>query len=253
MDTHQFNQYVHSFTEDIMSMMFSEFEGKTLGEEGFTKDDVIKHLFRDNKQDGETIQISNKEYELPKQKIQELEKKSKHGDKKLLRVIVKEGTGHNVIKADPEIIEAVKKHAIKARDYQIDVNKNMFTNKDGIPRERYNECGNDMENVLKTSSDNVLKGLGKACGYPDLHCSNDEYYLECKVAAANSTKSSFRSFYLSTLDKITKSQPHILVCFKHHNGKLLKSDEPIVIDLYDLELSLKCEWQSNNKEMYSTF
>jgi len=52
MDT-QFNQAVHSFTEDIMSMMFTEFEGKTLGEEGFTKDDVIKHLFRDNKQDDE--------------------------------------------------------------------------------------------------------------------------------------------------------------------------------------------------------
>ena len=28
-----------------MSMMFTEFEGKTLGEEGFTKDDVMKHLF----------------------------------------------------------------------------------------------------------------------------------------------------------------------------------------------------------------
>jgi hypothetical protein len=41
----QFANSVHSFTEDIMSMMFTEFEGKTLGEEGFTKDDVMKHLF----------------------------------------------------------------------------------------------------------------------------------------------------------------------------------------------------------------
>ncbi len=43
----QFANSVHSFTEDIMSMMFTEFEGKTLGEEGFTKDDVMKHLFGD--------------------------------------------------------------------------------------------------------------------------------------------------------------------------------------------------------------
>jgi hypothetical protein len=38
---------VHSFTEDIVSMVFSAFEGKTLGEEGFTKDDVMKYLFGD--------------------------------------------------------------------------------------------------------------------------------------------------------------------------------------------------------------
>jgi len=43
----QFANSVHSFTEDIMSMMFTEFEGKTLGEEGCTKEDVMKHLFGD--------------------------------------------------------------------------------------------------------------------------------------------------------------------------------------------------------------
>ena len=32
-----------------MSMMFTEFEGKTLGEEGFTKEDVMKHLFGEYK------------------------------------------------------------------------------------------------------------------------------------------------------------------------------------------------------------
>ncbi len=32
-----------------MSMMFTEFEGKTLGEDGFTKDDVMKHLFGEYK------------------------------------------------------------------------------------------------------------------------------------------------------------------------------------------------------------
>jgi len=40
----QFANSVHSFTDDIVSMMFTEFDGKTLGE-GFTKDDVMKHLF----------------------------------------------------------------------------------------------------------------------------------------------------------------------------------------------------------------
>jgi len=48
----QFASGVHSFTDDIISMVFSAFEGKTLGEEGFTKDDVMEYLF-DNKQDDE--------------------------------------------------------------------------------------------------------------------------------------------------------------------------------------------------------
>ena len=45
----QFANSVHIFTDDIISMIFSEFEGKTLGEEGFTKEDVMKHLFGDYK------------------------------------------------------------------------------------------------------------------------------------------------------------------------------------------------------------
>jgi hypothetical protein len=45
MDAHQFNQEVHSFTDDIV--VFSEFKGKTLGEGGFTKKDVMKHLCGD--------------------------------------------------------------------------------------------------------------------------------------------------------------------------------------------------------------
>jgi hypothetical protein len=45
----QFAQSVHTFTDDIVTMVFAEFEGKTLGEEGFTKEDVMKHLFGEYK------------------------------------------------------------------------------------------------------------------------------------------------------------------------------------------------------------
>ena len=142
-------------------------------------------------------------------------------------------------------------HAELARDYQIDTNENIFKGIDGNPRKRYNECGNDMENVLKKSSNGKLTGLGQAAGYPDLIDEIGQYYLECKVAAADSIDSSFRSFYLSTLKKIKKSQPHLLVCFKHRDGKLSKDDEPIVRDLYDLELTMKQEWNASSKIVYS--
>jgi hypothetical protein len=193
-----------------------------------------------------------------KERIIELEKENKrlrdspkHGDKKLLRNIVFQDMGHEVLKATPEQMEEAKMQAILARDHQIDKNNNIFLNKDGKPRKRPNESGNDMEGVLKKASGGGLKGLGKASGYPDLLNEKHHYYLECKVAKADSMESSFRSFYLSTLNKITKSQAHILVCFKHREGKLSKDDEPIVYDLYDLELTMKCEWYSNNKDMYS--
>lgn len=184
---------------------------------------------------------------------EELKKLPKHGDKKYFRDIVFQDTSYRVPKATPEQIAEAKMLAVLARDHQIDVNKNVFIGNDGKPRKRYNECGNDMENVLKISSKGKLTGLGQATGYPDLM--NEEYgfYLECKVANSTSMDTSFRSFYLSTLTKIKKSQPHLLVCFKHHGGELLKDDEPIVIDLYDIELTLKQEWNASNKIIYSVF
>ena len=199
--------------------------------------------------------INNIEISLEqlKKKIEELKKRPKHGDKKLFRDIVFEDTGYNVKKATPEQIADAKNNAILARDDQINKNENVFKGKDGKPRKRYNECGNDMENVLKISSNGKLTGLGQAAGYPDLENCICEYYLECKVANSKSMDTSFRSFYLSTLSKIKKSQPHLLVCFKHHDAKLSKEDEPIVIDLYDLELTLKQEWNASNKIVYSVF
>ena len=189
-----------------------------------------------------------------KKQLQDLQKRlqdiPKHGDKKLFRDIVFQDTGFQVLKATPEQIEEARMNAVLARNHQIDVNGNVFNDKNGIIRKRYNECGNDMENVLKVSSNGKLKGLGQAAGYPDLLNEIQEYYLECKVANYKSMDSSFRSFYISTLTKIKKSQSHLLVCFKHHDGKLSMEDEPIINDLYDLELTLKPEWNASNKQMY---
>src|SRR6056300_1066405 len=188
------------------------------------------------------IEILEKEKETLEKENEELKKLPKHGEKKRFRDIVFQDTGCRVLKATPEQMDEAKMNAVLARDHQIDVNGNVFIGNDGKPRKRYNECGNDMENVLKVSSGGKLTGLGQATGYPDLVNCICEYYLECKVANSKSMDTSFRSFYLSTLTKIKKSQPHLLVCFKHHDGKLSKEDEPIVIDLYDLELTLKKEW-----------
>lgn len=201
----------------------------------------------------EECEIMREKMEELMEENERLKKSPKHGDKKRFRDIVYEDTGYKVLKATPEQIADAKMYAVLARDHQIDENENIFKGKDGKPRKRYNECGNDMENVLKVSSGGKLTGLGQATGYPDLVNCICEYYLECKVANSKSMDTSFRSFYLSTLTKIKESQPHLLVCFKHHDGKLSKEDDPIVIDLYDLELTLKQEWNASNKIVYSVF
>ena len=43
----QFASQVHAFMDEIMTNVMNQFEGKTLGEEGFTKEDIMKHLFGD--------------------------------------------------------------------------------------------------------------------------------------------------------------------------------------------------------------
>ena len=47
MDNSQFCSSVHTFTDEIMTMVFEKFDGMKVGEEGCTKEDVMKHLFGD--------------------------------------------------------------------------------------------------------------------------------------------------------------------------------------------------------------
>jgi len=183
------------------------------------------------------------EYET---KIKNLEKIPIHGQEITMNRLVAENTKYNIIKATDEQLSQAFEYAKIAQKYQIIDNNNVFLDKTGNPRKRFNECGNDMENVLKKNTN--IKGFSQSAGYPDLQ--TNDYYLECKIAGLHNIKTTQRSFYLSTLSKITKCIPHILICFVHINGKLDMNIDPKVIDLYDLKLKLKCEWFSTNNEMY---
>jgi len=186
-----------------------------------------------------------KECEELKQSLEIERRIYKHGDKILLRDLLFNETGHHMVKATDENMSCATKYAKEAQNYQITDKCNLFHNLNGDVRIRYNECGNDME---KRFINPDIKGFSKSVGYPDLQTNG--MYLEIKFASQNNIKSTLRSFYISTLDKVKKSLPHILICFVHIDGKLDNERPPIVKDLYNLELTLKCEWESNNKEMY---
>jgi len=169
---------------------------------------------------------------------------SHHREKRLLRDIVKQKTGCDVIRATQEQLEDARKQALIAKE------KN---DNSGIFQGRVNEFGNHMEKMFNP---NLFEQLKPDTGYPDLQRKETEmntieaYYAEVKVTKEDSKESSFRSFYLSgDLQKITQSRAHILIAFRHKNKIISK--EPIVIDLYDLELTCKEEWNCGNKNLYS--
>ena len=126
------------------------------------------------------------------------------------------------------------------------------------PTKRINENGNFMEKIIQGQNPNVISspltllGKGKSSGYPDLLYENKNKnmsaYLEVKVYNLGSENSSFRSFYVSTLDKITKTCPHLVIGFEHKNGIL--TGEYHVKDLYDLPLKVKIELSASNNDMY---
>lgn len=201
-------------------------------------------------------------------KIKELEMLPKHGEEVYLRDIVKKMTGNNVPKCPDDILEKSKEIANKCINIMKNPNnyKEKFDEKGiSIPsvslkfpvkcdkEMRSNECGNYMEGILDIARNNIIspktsKGKLMSSAYPDREL-NGEAYIEVKVFDVDSKNSSFRSFYLSTLDKITKSLPHVLVAFPHKDRVLIDT-EPEVIDLYNLKLRLKQEFNASNKDIY---
>ena len=209
-----------------------------------------------------------KELEELKKENEQLKSVPKHGDEVYLRDIVKKMTGNNVSKCSDDLLETIikiaascieimknpEKYEHKFSKENIDIPNTPLTFPDKCDKKkRANECGNYMESILNIADENIVSpktsnGKQMSSAYPDREL-KDQAYIEVKVFDVDSKESSFRSFYLSTLDKITKSLPHILVAFPHKDGVLIDT-KPEVIDLYDLKLKLKQEYNASNKDVY---
>jgi gas vesicle protein len=204
----------------------------------------------------EKIQEENKrlkeEYKTLKNKISKLEhdiEMSRNKGKILFRDLIKEKTGYSVIKATQEQLDECRIIAENA----IEIMKNEYNYIFPPDKKRINECGNFMENIVDKADPRIIKptnlqGCKKATGYPDREKEN-EAYVEIKILAEGSENSTYRSFYVSTFDKVTKSIPHILMAFTH-NKKGLTNDAPKIIDLYDLEVAIKVEYNASNNTIY---
>ena len=171
-----------------------------------------------------------------------------HKSKHTLAEIIKYHTNYLLERASPELLHCIKIIANNARE----IVRNQYGNV--VKKERVNEAGNFMESIMLMSDPMMdrpltIYGKYKSSGYPDTEL-KDRAYIEVKLVAKNGESSSLRSFYLSSFDKITKTQPHVLVAFFHEN-MTLTDDPPKIIDLYDTVLQVKTEYATNNKGLYN--
>ena len=115
---------------------------------------------------------------------------------------------------------------------------------------RPNEISNDLERRLREK----LKGVipeGKVAGYPDIliERKNKNFYIEVKLAELEQLNSSFRTFYYEPvkLAKVTRDAVHMMVGFVHRRKRVVGFK---IVDLSRINVSLKNEFNANNKEIY---
>jgi len=190
--------------------------------------------------------VSYEELKKENENLKLIIKNNSHKSQRLFRDILFEKTGYNIIKAPPDLLNYVDNMAEWAIKYHIENNNNDFKNM------RINEAGNFMETVLDKIDYNIIKlknnnNKYQSAGYPDRELKN-RAYIEVKLSSVDNLQSTQRTFYTSSINKVTKELPHILVCFIHKKGKLINMTK--VICLYDLMLDLKCEWWASNKQLY---
>lgn len=104
----------------------------------------------------------------------------------------------------------------------------------------------------------TAEGKQLASGYPDLRIvhtpSGRIAYLDPKLVAADSLKSSLRTFYYTprtTTSKVLDDAHHLLVGIEHDGATgAWKFTGWKLVDLYDFKVRLKAEFQASNRDLY---
>ena len=125
-----------------------------------------------------------------------------------------------------------------------DVQKVDYINK------RPNEISNDLDRRLREKLNGEIPE-GKMAGYPDIliERKNKNFYIEVKLAEIKQLDSSLRAFYYQPvkLAKVRRDAVHIMVGFVHRRKKVVGFK---IVDLSKIDVSLKNEFNANNREIY---
>lgn len=136
-------------------------------------------------------------------------------------------------------------------------------------KKRINEVSALFENALLQELDShpdlscqfppTRTGNTQRSGYPDLRVEHQPSgtiaYLDPKLFAENSRKSSFRTFYFEPAGETTKVNEnalHFLIGFPHDaNSGHWKFGPAELVDLSGLTVTLKAEFSASNRNIYS--
>ena len=117
---------------------------------------------------------------------------------------------------------------------------------------RPNEISNELEKQLREKLGGEIPE-GKTAGYPNIliQRGSENYYIEVKLAGEEQLDSGFRTFYYEPMEltKVTKDARHVMVGYVHRNKKVVSFK---IVDLSKINVSLKNEFNTSNKELYKS-
>jgi hypothetical protein len=115
---------------------------------------------------------------------------------------------------------------------------------------RPNEISNRLEDKLRVRLGGVIPE-NKVAGYPNMLIERrgKPYYVEVKLAEEGQLNSSFRTFFYEPVEfaKVTRNASHIIVGFIHRK-RAIKGFK--ILDASKIHVNLKCEFNTNNVELY---
>lgn len=202
--------------------------------------------------------------------VQEIrEKYKRNSSSHTLKEVIKALCGYDVVPFDennPDDLTLLEdlKHAAKLAVEKIQMEK--------IRTRRANEVGNRIEPFVRTALSDIgyeahvpttSSGKQKSAGYPDIEFfdkGNRLTYIECKTYNHANIDTTQRSFYLSPSDdfKVTGNAHHFVVSLEiMEESRDATTGENVytatgwkILDVADLPLDLKMEFNSDNRRMY---
>jgi hypothetical protein len=160
--------------------------------------------------------------------------------------VIEMTTGHKVIplsKEDKEVIDEIFKAAQAVLEEAKEEDYSTL---------RPNEISNRLEDKLRSKLNGVIPE-NKVAGYPNIMIERmgKVYYVEVKLAEIDKLDSSFRTFYYEPVElaKVTKDARHIMVGFLHKAKSIIGFK---IVDLSKINVNLKSEFNTNNKELYKS-
>ena len=183
--------------------------------------------------------------------------------------VILDTTGKHVLAVDRknEVDQRVIKQISAALD---EVMKKLNSSASPIQNiERINEVSSYFENSLRESLNTIpavscdfprtADGKIQRSGYPDLRLvdltSKRVFYLDPKLYAAGSRDSSFRAFYFEpkiATNKVREDAVHLVAGSEHepHKDGRWNFTRWDLVDLSQLKVKLKAEFQGSNRDMY---